>query len=36
MAHAWVNVTNITDEDYKERAVTHKTGQSMPEMMHSH
>jgi hypothetical protein len=24
MAHAWVNVTYISDEDYKEWAATHK------------
>jgi hypothetical protein len=36
MAHAWVNVTYITDEDYKEWAAAHKPAQSMPEMMHSH
>jgi hypothetical protein len=36
MAHAWVNVTYLTDEDYKEWATTHKPGQPMPEMMHSH
>ena len=36
MAHAWVNVTYITEDDYKEWASTHKSGQAMPEMMHSH
>jgi hypothetical protein len=36
MAHAWVNVTYISDEDYKEWAAAHKPAQSMPEMMHSH
>jgi len=31
-----VNVTYITEDDYKQWAATHKPGQSMPEMMHSH
>jgi hypothetical protein len=26
MAHAWVNVTYISDEDYREWAATHNPG----------
>jgi hypothetical protein len=30
MSHAWVNVTNISDEEYKEWAAAHKKGARMP------
>jgi hypothetical protein len=36
MAHAWVNVTYISEEEYNEWAAKHRPGQAMPEMMHSH
>jgi hypothetical protein len=36
MAHAWVNVTYITEDDYKEWLAKHKPGQAMSEAMHSH
>jgi len=36
MAHAWVNVTYITDDDYKEWLAKNKPGQPMPEGMHNH
>jgi hypothetical protein len=28
MAHAWVNVTYVSDEDYKEWAAKHKTARA--------
>jgi hypothetical protein len=31
-----VNVTYISEEEYKEWAAKHKPDQSMPEMMHGH
>jgi hypothetical protein len=36
MAHAWVNVTYLSDEDYKEWLAKHKPGQPQPEEMHHH
>jgi hypothetical protein len=36
MAHAWVNVTYLTDDDYKDWLAKHKPGQPMSDMMHSH
>jgi hypothetical protein len=36
MAHAWVNVTYITEDEYKEWAAKHKPDQSMQGMMHNH
>jgi hypothetical protein len=36
MAHAWVNVTYITEDDYKEWVAKHKPGQPQPEAMHNH
>jgi hypothetical protein len=35
MAHAWVNVTYISEDDYKEWLAKHKPSQPMPEM-HNH
>ena len=36
MAHAWVNVTYISEQDYKDWVAKHKPGQAMPEAMHDH
>lgn len=36
MAHAWVNVTYITEDDYQEWLAKHKQGQPKPEEMHNH
>jgi len=36
MAHAWVNVTYITDDDYKAWLAKNKPSQPMPEEMHHH
>jgi hypothetical protein len=36
MAHAWVNVTYISDEEYNEWAAKHKADKSMSDMMHMH
>jgi hypothetical protein len=36
MAHAWVNVTYISDEDYNAWLAAHKPAQTHAEEMHSH
>ncbi len=36
MAHAWVNVTYISEDDYKEWVAKHKPEQAMSEDMHHH
>jgi hypothetical protein len=36
MAHAWVNVTYITEDDYKEWLAKHKPVQAKAEEMHTH
>jgi hypothetical protein len=36
MAHVWVNVTNISDEDYNEWLAKHKPVQAHAQEMHSH
>jgi len=36
MAHAWVNVTYISEEEYKEWLASHKPSQAKMEDMHGH
>jgi hypothetical protein len=36
MAHAWVNVTYISEDDYKEWLAKHKPVQAKTEEMHNH